>query len=294
MKRLNTRARVTFAGAAVAITGSAFAQSSVTLYGAVDNGIGYQTSQTSLGSTTGGRSAVKLINGVWLGSRFGLKGAEDLGGGSKAIFTLEEGFNSGTGALATNGLMFSRQAFVGMSNNTYGSLTAGRQYVSYYQLLSPFGPTQWLTGYFGSHPGDIDGLDTGYRTNNTLLYMSPNLYGVTFSGSYSLGGVPGSLNSGSTWSTAIQYAQGPVSFGVGISQGYATLGQIGFAERMDYTAIGTVTNLAARLCDEAKDGQILVGQRVATAVEDSTRLEEIGDLALKGLSQAVAVFNVVE
>ena len=218
MKRLNTRARVTFAGAAVAISGSAFAQSSVTLYGAVDNGIGYQTSQTSLGSTTGGRSAVKLINGVWLGSRFGLKGAEDLGGGSKAIFTLEEGFNSGTGALATNGLMFSRQAFVGMSNNTYGSLTAGRQYVSYYQLLSPFGPTQWLTGYFGAHPGDIDGLDTGYRTNNTLLYMSPNLYGVTFSGSYSLGGVPGSLNSGSTWSTAIQYAQGPVSFGVGISR----------------------------------------------------------------------------
>src|SRR5258705_445725 len=83
-------------------------------------------------------------------------------------------------------------------------------------------------------------------------------------------------------------------FGVGISQGYATLGQIGFAERMDYTAIGTVTNLAARLCDEAKDGQILVNRRVATAVEDKIRLEEIGDLALKGLSQAVAVFNVVE
>ncbi len=85
-----------------------------------------------------------------------------------------------------------------------------------------------------------------------------------------------------------------LGFGVGISQGYATLGQIGFAERMDYTAIGTVTNLAARLCDEAKDGQILVARRVATAVEDSTRLEEIGDLALKGLSQAVAVFNVIE
>jgi class 3 adenylate cyclase/prephenate dehydratase len=85
-----------------------------------------------------------------------------------------------------------------------------------------------------------------------------------------------------------------LGFGVGISQGYATLGQIGFAERMDYTAIGTVTNLAARLCDEAKDGQILVSRRVATAVEDSARLEEIGDLALKGLSQAVAVFNVVE
>jgi class 3 adenylate cyclase len=85
-----------------------------------------------------------------------------------------------------------------------------------------------------------------------------------------------------------------LGFGVGISQGYATLGQIGFAERMDYTAIGTVTNLAARLCAEARDGQILVSGRVATAVEETARLDEIGDLALKGLSQAVAVFNVVE
>jgi class 3 adenylate cyclase len=84
-----------------------------------------------------------------------------------------------------------------------------------------------------------------------------------------------------------------IGFGVGISQGYATLGQIGFAERVDYTAIGTVTNLAARLCAEAKDGQILISARVAIAVEDSAALEEIGDLSLKGLSQAVAVYNVV-
>jgi len=83
-----------------------------------------------------------------------------------------------------------------------------------------------------------------------------------------------------------------LGFGVGIAQGYATLGQIGFAERMDYTAIGTVTNLAARLCAEAKDGQILVARRAAVAVEDMVKLEEVGDLALKGLSQAVAVYNV--
>jgi adenylate cyclase len=84
-----------------------------------------------------------------------------------------------------------------------------------------------------------------------------------------------------------------IGFGVGISQGYATLGQIGFAERMDYTAIGTVTNLAARLCSEAKDGQILVGRRVATAVEGTVSLEDIGDLSLKGISQPVAAYNVV-
>ena len=83
-----------------------------------------------------------------------------------------------------------------------------------------------------------------------------------------------------------------LGFGIGVAQGYATLGRIGFEERVDYTAIGTVTNLAARLCGEARDGQILLSKRVATAVEGGVRLEEIGNLALKGLSQAVAVYNV--
>jgi adenylate cyclase len=85
-----------------------------------------------------------------------------------------------------------------------------------------------------------------------------------------------------------------IGFGVGISQGYATLGLIGFAERMDYTAIGTVTNLAARLCAEAKDGQILITRRVPVMVEDTAPLQEIGNLALQGLSQAVDVYNIVQ
>jgi predicted porin len=198
--------------------GQAFAQSSVTLYGVFDTGIAYQSSAGTLGSNSGGRSVVKMISGVWAGSRFGLKGAEDLGGGTKAIFTLEQGFTGPTGAQSTSGLMFSRQAFVGVSNDNYGSLTAGRQYASYYQLMSAYSPTVWLTGSFGAHPGDLDGFDTIYRANNTLLYMSPTLYGFKFSGSYSLGGVPGSLNRGSTWSTAINYAQGPVGATVAFSR----------------------------------------------------------------------------
>jgi class 3 adenylate cyclase len=83
-----------------------------------------------------------------------------------------------------------------------------------------------------------------------------------------------------------------LGFGAGIAQGYATLGQIGFADRSGYTAIGTVCNLAARLCAEAKDGQILVGQRVAVAVEETIPLEELGELAVKGLTQPVVAFNV--
>jgi len=84
-----------------------------------------------------------------------------------------------------------------------------------------------------------------------------------------------------------------LGFGVGIAQGYATLGQIGFADRSDYTAIGTVCNLAARLCGEAKDGQILLSRRVAAAVEETVAVEEIGTLSLKGLAQPVAAFNVL-
>ena len=83
-----------------------------------------------------------------------------------------------------------------------------------------------------------------------------------------------------------------IGFGVGIAQGYATLGRIGFEGRSDYTSIGTVTNLAARLCDEAKDGQILVTRRIAAAIDNLAEFEPLGDLALKGLSRPVSVLNL--
>src|SRR5262249_12437555 len=83
-----------------------------------------------------------------------------------------------------------------------------------------------------------------------------------------------------------------LGFGAGIAQGYATLGQIGFSERSGYTAIGTVCNLAARLCAEAKDGQILVSSRIAEAIEAVSTLEDLGNLELKGLHRPAARLNV--
>ena len=83
-----------------------------------------------------------------------------------------------------------------------------------------------------------------------------------------------------------------LGFGAGIAQGYATLGQIGFSERSGYTAIGTVCNVAARLCAEAKDGQILLGQRVNVALKGSVATEQLGALTLKGLTQPVVAYNV--
>lgn len=83
-----------------------------------------------------------------------------------------------------------------------------------------------------------------------------------------------------------------LGFGVGIAHGYATLGRIGFEGRFDYSAIGTVVNLAARLCGEARNGQILVDAKVIAAIEDIAEVEPAGELCLKGFQRPVAAYNV--
>jgi adenylate cyclase len=84
-----------------------------------------------------------------------------------------------------------------------------------------------------------------------------------------------------------------LDFGVGIAQGYATLGMIGFEGRVDYAAVGPATNLASRLCDAARGGQILISQRVYAEVEELVEAESLGELALKGLRHPVPAYNVV-
>jgi len=84
-----------------------------------------------------------------------------------------------------------------------------------------------------------------------------------------------------------------LDFGVGIAQGYATIGGIGFEGRLDYGAIGTVTNLASRLCGEAKPGQILISQRVVGTVEELLEVEPVGELTLKGFHRPVTAYNIL-
>jgi len=83
-----------------------------------------------------------------------------------------------------------------------------------------------------------------------------------------------------------------LNMGIGIAQGYATLGAIGFEGRQDYGAIGNVTNLAARLCAEAKPGQILISQRVLGRIDDVVQAEPVSELTLKGFRQPIQAFNV--
>jgi adenylate cyclase len=84
-----------------------------------------------------------------------------------------------------------------------------------------------------------------------------------------------------------------IGFGIGVAHGFATLGTIGFEGRFDYAAIGTVSNVASRLCDEAKPGQILISPRVLTKVENAVNVEPVGEFALKGIRRPLAAYNVV-
>jgi adenylate cyclase len=85
-----------------------------------------------------------------------------------------------------------------------------------------------------------------------------------------------------------------IGFGIGIAHGFATLGTIGFEGRFDYAAIGTVSNVASRLCDEAKPGQILISPRVLTKVENAVKVEPVGEFALKGIRRPMMAYNVLE
>lgn len=160
----------------------AHAQSSVTLYGLIDAGVTYAN---NVRSANGSGNKWSATSGNINGSRWGLRGAEDLGGGLKAIFTLENGFNIMNGTNGQGGRMFGRQAFVGLSSSQYGQLTLGRQYDEVVDFLGPLSLTG--TGYGGTmaaHPFDNDNLSNSFRINNSVKYSSANYNGFKFGGQY--------------------------------------------------------------------------------------------------------------
>jgi len=213
------------AAAALGMFGiAAHAQSSVTLYGIIDAGITYANKVAVPG---GHDSVVKYGDGVAQGSRWGLRGAEDLGGGLKAIFVLESGFNSGDGTLGQGGALFGRQAYVGLAKNEYGSLTFGRQYSFSTDYLggSYTMGSQTPAGNYAYHINDLDQL-TSSRINNAVKFSSANFYGLTFgamygfsnstnfAGSPTIGtGANAVQGSSSAYSFGLNYAQGPLGIG---------------------------------------------------------------------------------
>ncbi|MFB9125807.1 porin [Paraburkholderia dipogonis] len=216
---MKEKIRISLLACTAIVATQVHAQNTVTLYGIVDTGLMYV-------HNSGGKSTqIALTSGNESGSRFGLKGAEDLGGGLKAVFQLENGFNSTNGAAAQGGRMFGRQAFVGLSGATWGTLTTGRQYDPLVDFVQPVQGDNYLGGFFTS-PGDIDNADNSIRINNSVKWASPNWGGLQLSAIYSFGGIAGAVGSGQTYAGAATYSAGSFTVAAGyqrIDNGNATV-----------------------------------------------------------------------
>ncbi|WP_454862576.1 porin [Paraburkholderia fungorum] len=186
-------------------TAVAHAQSSVTLYGMIDDSIQYV--HNTVGASGQQGSKIGLYAGNLSGDRFGLRGVEELGGGLDAIFQIENGFNVNNGTLGQGGRMFGRQAWVGLSSDSFGKLTLGRQYDPNIDLVQPaIGLYTWGSPF--AVPGDVDNSDNGSRVNNAIKYATPSIAGLVFEGMYGLGGASGQTGSAQTWGVAGQYTRG--------------------------------------------------------------------------------------
>ena len=241
MKIQKTTAAILAIGA---LSGAAHAQSSVTLYGIAD--AGFLFNNNVKGSKLYGLSSANS-------SRWGLQGAEDLGGGLKAIFTLENGYTLGTGALSQGGLEFGRKAFVGLTSSTYGTVTLGRQYSASNDATSSFASgADWAAsglGY-GTRAGDVDNVDTSNRILNAIKYTSPNYRGVTVGILYSLGGQAGQFSRNAVTDAAVSYVNGPLKLGASYNftkdPYYSTFGDQGNSSSPT-SAAGGNNNMPSRI-----------------------------------------------
>lgn len=206
-------ARLSTAAAIYTFASTAHAQSNVTLYGLIDTAISWQTNQIQStapnGRATSSASSISLGPGFFNGSRWGLFGTEDLGGGTAAIFRIEAGFNPTTGASLQGGREFGRQAYVGLKGS-YGQLTLGRQYSIPFETLLPYDTIGW-----GNSPASdvwVQLLE-GSRLDNTAKYAF-TINQWKFSAAYSFGGQAGSMSHGSTYAAGMNFTGQTVGAGV--------------------------------------------------------------------------------
>ena len=162
--------------------GVAHAESSVTLYGLVDAGYGYQNVEIKTrGDHPHTKASIRnfgVRSGVMNGNRWGLKGTEDLGNGTSAIFVLESGFDLGDGTQGQDGRLFGRQAYVGLTGESWGTFTIGRQYNAADAFVAPIDPFGTGGGLAGAH--NIFGDSLSARYDRAIKYVSPNFAGFQF------------------------------------------------------------------------------------------------------------------
>ena len=189
----------------------AFAQSSVTLYGIVDTSIRYLTNANATND-----SQVAMGVGPITGSRWGLKGSEELGGGLSAVFRLEDGFNLWNGQLASANTLFNRMAYVGLSSNQYGTVTLGRQNTPLFdQLGNVYDP---LTVGNYDQDGWLPGaLGYGLRQNNSVKYNG-QFGGLNVEAMYGFGNVASSTGASNMYGVTASYTFAGLALDVGFQQ----------------------------------------------------------------------------
>jgi predicted porin len=275
------------AGTALALAPimQAYAQNSVALYGVIDAGIGYSNNVAPALGGVGGHK-FQLTSGVGSGSRFGLRGTEDLGGGNAAIFVLENGFSVANGTMLQGSRLFGRQAYVGLSSACAGSVTFGRQYDSVVDFVSPFtSAKQWGTQY-GAHVGDADNLYNAFRINNALKYTSRTWRGVTLGALYGFsnqaaGGGGTGFGNDRAWSVGASYRMGGFSAGAGYllvsnpSSGNAGGTNVSGAVAGDYTGATNIfyARPVARQAIVAAGAAYQFGQATAGLVYSHSKLD---------------------
>jgi outer membrane protein OmpU len=206
--------REIFVFAMTIVTGSAYAQSSVTLYGAAGGGLRW------VNNLKGGGSAIQFSS-IESKNRFGVRGIEDLGGGVNAIFILENTFSTGTGALGKADTLFDAAAFVGVSG-IYGQLTLGRQLNVAEDLIVDLDPSRVVGSTAAITPNAVTA--TNYfvgdtRFNNMVKYKT-KIGGAGIGASYSFGGVAGNTRAGSNYAAALTYQTGPLFGGASYQRTY--------------------------------------------------------------------------
>lgn len=206
--------------AAFVTVGAAFAQSSVTLYGRIDMSIASQ--QTKLGGTTTADKGAQIRSGAHTGSRWGLRGSEDLGGGLKANFQLEQGFNADNGE-ASSTRQFHRVSKVGLSGG-FGSLDIGRQYSPIDNLYGQH-DAMGYSGYGAMNYAFNAGAfaDAG-RIDNSVFYMTPDMGGFSAGIMWAPGEnkAPGVTSAGRHVSVQAIYGNGPLNIGGAYESSKAT------------------------------------------------------------------------
>lgn len=212
-RRASAMKKVSALGAMLTLAGTAHAQTSVTLYGLIDTAIAYQSHQVAAtnaaGRATSSGGAVGIVPGFFNGSRWGILGSEDLGGGTSAVFRLESGFSPDTGVSLQGARLFGRQAWVGL-NADYGQITLGRQYSVPFDILLPFDTIGW--GNTGASDVWVQLLE-GSRLDNSVKYQQ-NVGPLKFEAAYSLGEFAGAASAGSTYAAGVGYTSGPLGLGI--------------------------------------------------------------------------------